>query len=89
MDVYQTLLPDELPQDYVDFAACNTIKQYHAWGEEKILLAALRNEIDCVIEPDESAYFALWMKTPLSKLRDVEITEDYIEEVLGAMGRLR
>lgn len=64
IDIYQTLLPDEVISDMLLFCRKNEIEQYHFWGIEKVLIDA--HSLG-VLEVQELPwafrdYFKLWIE---------------------------
>lgn len=67
MDVYQTLLPDEIIDDIALFEKKASVEIYRFWGEERVLLdsllAAERPKLDYI----DRVYFAAWKDTPINE----------------------
>lgn len=73
MDIYQSLLPDEVITDARAFQRKNKFKRYLFWGAEKVVMSALQQKIiskrnvPLVLGHDMLSYFRWWMRTPVSE----------------------
>ena len=66
MDIYQTMMPNEVIDDYRLFTAENVIQNYNWWCQEKAILAGLVDfELHPGLELDEATYFKTWQDTPV------------------------
>jgi hypothetical protein len=65
MDVYQTLLPDEVIDDIHLFLRKASVEVYRFWGQEKVVLDALMGGLRPEMSFFERAFFRTWDKTPV------------------------
>ena len=86
VDIYQTLLPDEILSDIELFKTCvhEFPDGYHFWGQERVMVdASVGHEIISPIDlPVEvRALLTRWLKTPVSttdnRLHDVMLSDMY------------
>jgi hypothetical protein len=87
MDPYLSLLPDEVIEDAIELPSNNTIGEYRFWGQEKALLAAIFFGLDVDLDPAERELLAFWHMSGKNNLYDHIFDQDYVEEVLDALGR--
>jgi len=68
MDIYETLLGDEVVKDSRHFRKHNKIGRYHYWGYEKVVLELLAAKMfkygNLLLGSDTHSYFKFWMNTP-------------------------
>jgi hypothetical protein len=98
MDVYQTLLPDEVAEDIHLFQDKGSVETYRFWGQEKVVLDSLFAGEHPDMSYLEKAYFKAWKNTPvdpedesmgvLSDLYDPITDEKYRQAVLAPLGVL-
>jgi hypothetical protein len=101
MDIYRTLLPDEVIPDIGHFAknVRNDVELYRFWGQEAVILDALFMEMEPKLEFIEEMFFKVWARTPidpddptlgnLDSMYEPQVDEDYAEQVLDMLGRLK
>jgi len=88
MDIYATLLPDEVVSDTHLFFDANEIEHYHFWGLEKILLDALNLGLLDTSEVSYAYrdYFRLWLKANDNyKMYACQTTSDFVESAVEAL----
>lgn len=64
MDIYQTMLPDEVITDADYFINRNNISQYHYWGQERSLLELRLQQVPILLLPVEEEFFTCWRNSP-------------------------
>lgn len=83
MDIYQSMLPEEVVSDKLKFVDKNIIKEYHFWGQEKIFKdVVIENGFDDFIVPDVVDFIRMWLKTDKCRLQEHYIDVDFIVFVL-------
>jgi hypothetical protein len=89
MDIYQTMLPDEVIEDSERFLRHNTAGSYRFWGQEKVALHSMNNgnSPDYVTWADAEV-FRLWMDTERDigsggSYRDTAALPDMYDPVYG------
>ena len=86
VDIYATMLPDEIVEDIERFSACvrDFPEGYCFWGQERVLLDAALGH--ALIDPEDlpltlRALLGRWMKTPVSltdpRLADTMLSDMY------------
>lgn len=88
MDIYQTMLPEEVLTDRDLFNQQNIIEEYHFWGEEKIILAGILEEL---ITPydltyPQARYFDMWNRTEESNMYNPLHDDEFVIKALTKMG---
>ena len=83
VDIYQTLLEDELITDAKLFRKNNKIKEYYPWGYCLVVLHLLERGLTEPFDLDMNAFFRFWMQTKGYQLRRVadHTEDDYLEDV--------
>ena len=100
VDIYQTLLPNEIVDDIELFHLCvhDFPEGYHFWGLERVLIDAnLTYGLEVELQYTVRAFLTRWMNTPvstdprlagtmLSDMYETICEQAYIERVLDALG---
>lgn len=63
MDVYQTMLGDDVLSDIKLFNKKGSFEEYRFWGQEKVLLDAWKAQEHPKLSFLEKAYFMKWQET--------------------------
>ncbi len=88
MDPYDELLPNEVLTDIELFHETNNIGDYHFWGQEKVILAAvIEFDLHLFLNPFERKFFQMWQKSKASKMYQYVHDEDYVSKVIELLGR--
>ncbi len=88
MDIYDSLLSDEMLTDFLDFTKFNNIGEYHFWSEEKIILAGIQDRMlpSSDISYQQRLYFQEWQKTEKADMYDPVYDTAYVQKALETMG---
>lgn len=98
MDVYKTLLPETVIEDIRLFTDDMVVDTYRFWGQERVYLDAFMAGGRPNISNMDRAFLDAWQKTPfdpgdaevadtmMSDLYEPLADEDYIDEVVEALG---
>ena len=83
VDIYHTLLPDELVSDTTLFLDTNNIANYHPWGIEKIVIDAVNLGVMSAqqIPWTMRSLYRMWMSTPVSDDEDDDTTMDQLYDI--------
>ena len=87
MDIYETLLPDDVIKDTRLFKKNNNIESYHFWGQEKVILAAKNYGYELDFTYGEQQYFKWWAETKAAQMANLNIDEDFVTKCLKEMER--
>jgi len=87
MDVYQTLLPDEVLTDAKLFTALPGIQEYRFWGQElcTFMIAHDEGEIPYWATSEERELFSMHFLSGLANLRPPFMYVDFANEVMEVM----
>jgi len=88
VDIYQTLLPDEVIEDAINFQKDNDIGRYMFWGQEKAILDYYNETDDMFFDYIEKDYIKMWLKSGKQDLYRSHISEEFGYDVLLALGRI-
>lgn len=99
MDVYRTLLPDEVISDIHLFQEEGSIEDYRFWGEERVILDSFMNSERPNASMVDRIFIKTWQDTPFNPEDEDEGTmdqyyremtdEEYRQNTLGPLGLLR
>ena len=89
MDIYPTMLPNEVLTDREEFCARNDVSLYRFWGEEKVYLTALIEDKVRSPHMEDLRLFKMWNEEhrqhgDISCLYDEFEDYDFVERVLEA-----
>lgn len=98
MDVYRTLLPDEVIDDIRLFEKSGSFDVYRFWGQERVVLDSLLAGENPKLDYLDRAYFSAWKGTPMdpeddslgliSNLYEPTTSEEYRRAALVPLGIL-
>lgn len=82
MDVYRTMLPEEVVDDILIFQGVDIdLRNYRFWGMEKVFLDSIMHEERPQISYQDRAYLKTWKNTPLDpddpELEDEKLSQLY------------
>ena len=88
IDIYPTILPDEVITDKELLTNNNQIIEYHFWCQEKMMKYAYEQGLLAMEDFSQEVLhlFSLWMQTKGSKLRDKDLGIDFTERCLETFG---
>lgn len=87
-DIYQKMLPEEVISDISHFLDNNDIGWYRFWGQEKVFLCAINEEIipTYAIGMIDLDYLRHWQSTEGAQMFDGGPDNQYIADTIQAMG---
>jgi hypothetical protein len=79
VDIYQTLLPDDVISDIEIFNQRNEVGFYHFWGRERWILDGVNRGVLSMSDVDSETcrYFGKWLSTPMSDGGDTKMSDLY------------
>ena len=88
IDIYATVLPDEVITDKVLLTKNNQIIEYHFWCQEKVMKYAYEQGLLSMSDFSQEILqlFSLWMQTDGAKLRDRDLGMEFTERCLETFG---
>jgi hypothetical protein len=87
MDIYPTVLPDEVIDDIRLFTKNNTIGEYRFWGQEKAILQHINSGDFASIDSTEKVFFQYFLESEGANLYSNFHNEDFCREVCEELGR--
>jgi hypothetical protein len=93
VDIYQTLLPDEVIEDITLFCDNNFISCYRFWGQEKVFATVIQNHLEERVTglghvwftPEDFFFLNSHQDSEGGKLRDTPVDLGFCLEALDAM----
>ncbi len=88
IDIYPTMLADEVITDKELLTKNNQIHTYHFWCQEKMMKYAYEQGLLTMEDFDNDILhlFSMWMQTDGAKLRDRDLGMDFTERCLETFG---